>query len=68
MEQNGLCFPLLNGPQGKEHGLGEGESREGLLRKWFLMCGSTVKVDSAYKEHEKQAAEFRCDRLKNENP
>lgn len=32
------------------------------------MCGSTVRIGSAYKELEEQAAEFRFAMLKSETP
>lgn len=32
------------------------------------MCDSTARVGSSYKELKEQAAEFRFDMLKNENP
>lgn len=69
MEQNGLCFSLLNGPTiSRAPGLGvqSCDSGEDPFRRWFLMCGSTVRIGSAYKELETQAAEFRLDMLKNE--
>lgn len=54
------------GPSEKGTWLSQGGSGKGLFRRWFLMCGSTVRIGSAYKELEEQAAEFRFAMLKSE--
>lgn len=74
MEKNGLFFPLLNVStisKTREKGtwLTRGWKREvASVGDDFLMCNSTVRGGSAYKEVEKQAVGFRFNVQKNENP